>query len=396
MSILIYNAQIVTPTKVIQNGSILIEEDRIIAIEEGLIQSSVQPTECIDVHGSYVLPGLVDSHSDAIEMELEPRPSSAFPMEVSFYELEKKLVGEGITTIYHSLSLLDEDAKKWVRQNRTVLNTIKEIHGLAQGEFLIRHKIHLRYEITNVTALEDVKELLRNGHIHQLSFMDHTPGQGQFRDIEIHRKLLMEHRHFSETEANEIIEAHRTQQKLDPKLIQDLADLALEHGIPVASHDDDTVEKLEVVKDWHAVICEFPIELAVAKKAKEMGLSVVMGAPNVMLGKSHSNNLSAMEAIHENVVDILCSDYYPSSLLHAAFKLYSTGLPLQQAVNLVSLHPAKALHIEGHVGSLEIGKKADLLIVRTDAHRPILQSVYVNGKVVCQLNYQIPARVPIT
>ncbi|MBD1379474.1 amidohydrolase family protein [Metabacillus arenae] len=87
---------------------------------------------------SWLLPGLVDSHSDAIEMEMEPRPSSTFPIEVSFYELEKKLIGKGITTIYHSLSLLEENAKKYVRRNRTVLSTIEAINHLSLGQHLIR------------------------------------------------------------------------------------------------------------------------------------------------------------------------------------------------------------------------------------------------------------------
>jgi alpha-D-ribose 1-methylphosphonate 5-triphosphate diphosphatase len=223
--------------------------------------------------------------------------------------------------------------------------------------------------------------------------MDHTPGQGQFRDIEIHKKLLIDHRRFSEEEAMEIIEQSLKQTKLDDHLLKELADLAREHRIPIASHDDDTLEKLELVKDWNATISEFPIELHVAQKAKEMGLYVVMGAPNALLGKSHSNNLSAMEALEHNVVDILCSDYYPSSLLHAAFKLHAKGLPIYEAINMVSLNPAKALYIDHEVGSIEVGKKADLLIVDEEQSRPVLKTVLVNGNVVCQMNYQLPLSV---
>lgn len=387
----IYSANIVTPEKVIYNGTVFIEDDKITQILEGL-PPEIQP-EDMDANGSWVLPGLVDSHSDAIEMELEPRPSSTFPLEVSFYELEKKLVGEGITTIYHSLSLLEENAKKFIRKNSTVLSVVEGINRLAQGAFLIRHRTHLRYEITNISAVEEVKELIMNHKIDQLSFMDHTPGQGQFRDIEIHKKLLIDHRRFSEEEAMEIIEESLKQAKLEDHILKELADLAREHQIPIASHDDDTIEKLDLVKEWNATISEFPIELHVAKKAKEMGLYVVMGAPNALLGKSHSNNLSAMEALEHNVVDILCSDYYPSSLLHAAFKLHAEGMPINEAINMVSLNPAKALYIDHEVGSIKVGKKADLLIVGEDQSRPVLKMVLVNGKVVCQMNYQLPLSV---
>ncbi|MFC0271052.1 alpha-D-ribose 1-methylphosphonate 5-triphosphate diphosphatase [Metabacillus herbersteinensis] len=389
----IYHANIVTPDRIINNGTIIIEDDRIVGIEEGL-PTSIELDD-IDAEGKWVLPGLVDSHSDAIEIELEPRPSSKFPIEVSFFELEKKLVGEGITTIYHSLSLMEENAKKWIRQNQTVINVIEDIKRLSQHQHLIRHKTHLRYEITNTSAVPEVRRLIETNKIDQLSFMDHTPGQGQFRDIEIQKKLLIEHRHYSEEEALEIIEESLKQQKLEPSVLKNLAELATLHDIPIASHDDDTIEKLLLVKELNASISEFPIELVVAKKAKEMGLYVVMGAPNVLLGKSHSNNLSAMEAIENGAVDIFCSDYYPSSMLHAAFKLYHHGHSIYEAINMVSLNPAKALRIDHEVGSIEVGKKADLLIVSEDQMRPVLHTVFMNGNIVCQMNYQSPVAASV-
>lgn len=389
----IYQATIVTPDKIIENGTIEIKEGEIVSITEGLPERI--NTEDINAEKKWVLPGLVDSHSDAIELELEPRPNSIFPIEVSFYELEKKLVGEGITTIYHSMSLMEENAKKWTRKNEIVLQMIAAIKRLSHGTHLIRHKTHLRYEITNAVAVNSVKKLMKNGNIDQLSFMDHTPGQGQFRDIEVHKRFLIDHRHLTDEEANRTIEESMLFAKLDPKTLQELARLAESLNIPLASHDDDTIEKLEVVKSWNASISEFPIELEVAKKAKEEGLFVVMGAPNVLLGKSHSNNVSALEAIRHGTVDILCSDYYPSSLLHAVFKLYHTEMPIYQAVNMVSYHPAKALKIDHEVGSIEVGKKADLLIVSEEKKRPVLQTVIVGGKVVCQMNYQTPVAAGI-
>lgn len=385
----IYNANIVTPSKVIENGSIVIDGETIIAIEE----HSNHEIEGINANGSWVLPGLVDSHSDAIEMEMEPRPSSAFPIEVSFYELEKKLVGEGITTIYHSMSLYEENAQKWIRRNDTVLNAIKDIKRLAQGQHLIRHKTHLRYEITNVSAVTAVQQLIEQKQIDQLSFMDHTPGQGQFRDMEVHKKLLIEHRRYTEEQANELINESKQLAKIEPAVLQQLAALATQYGIALASHDDDTVEKLVLVKSWNASISEFPIELEVARKAKELGLYVVMGAPNVLLGKSHSNNLSAMEAIEAGLVDILCSDYYPSSLLHTVFKLYHLGMPINQAVNMVSLNPARALNIDYEVGSIEVGKKADLLVISEMEQRPVLEKVLLNGQIVCEMKYHTPLLV---
>ncbi|MBD8067901.1 alpha-D-ribose 1-methylphosphonate 5-triphosphate diphosphatase [Bacillus sp. PS06] len=381
----IYRANIVTPTEVIKNGTVEIDGDRIVGIKEG-IPDKIEKHD-IDAGGNWLLPGLVDSHSDAIEIELEPRPSSKFPIEVSFYELEKKLVGEGITTIYHSLSLYEENAKKWIRQNQTVIQIIEDIKRLAIKQHLIRHKTHLRFEITNKSGVPDVERLIKTNKIDQLSFMDHTSGQGQYRDIDMHKNFLMEHRHYSEEEALQIIEESKSMEKLDRKTLQEIANLATQYDIPIASHDDDTIEKLSMLKEWNASISEFPIEFEVAKKAKEMGLYVVMGAPNALLGKSHSNNLSAMEAILSGLVDIFCSDYYPSSMLHAPFKLANTYLPINEAINMVSLNPAKALKLDHEVGSIEIGKKADLLIVSEDGVRPVLHTVLVDGHIVCQMNY---------
>lgn len=224
--------------------------------------------------------------------------------------------------------------------------------------------------------------------------MDHSPGQGQYRDIEQHKTFLREHRHFSEEEISEVIERGKTQEKLNPFVLQDIAAAAAKQGIPLASHDDDSFEKLEDVASWNAQISEFPITLEVAKRAKEKGMYVVAGAPNVMLGKSHNNNLSAMEAIKEGAVDILCSDYSPPSMLHSVFKLFHHGISMEEAVRMVTLNPAKALGIASELGSIEAGKLADLLIVGEEQKRPFLQSVFVNGREACRMNYQIRNTVP--
>lgn len=135
------------------------------------------------------------------------------------------------------------------------------------------------------------------------------------------------------------------------------------NGIPVASHDDDEATKIDLLKEWKVQISEFPITLDVAKYAKEQGMYTVMGAPNILLGGSHSGNLSAEVAINHDAVDILCSDYYPSSILHSIFYMYKKGKAIEDMVRLASLNPAKALNIADKTGSIEEGKMADILIV---------------------------------
>ncbi|MFT8708346.1 MAG: alpha-D-ribose 1-methylphosphonate 5-triphosphate diphosphatase [Sporolactobacillus sp.] len=383
----LYHAKIVLPDQVIDNGYVSIEGDIIREIGQGNPQHIT--SDDINAEGNWLIPGLIDSHSDAIEIEIEPRPTSRFPVELSFAELEKKLVGEGITTIFHAVSLLKRNTVRWARENDTAYDLIEDIHRLASEQHMIRHKTHLRYEITNVDAAEKVSRLIADGKIDQFSLTDHTPGQGQYRDLEVQMRLLVDHRHYSKEEALKIVNDTQHQAKLDPQSIVHLAHLAEECGIPVASHDDDTIDKLNLIREWKASISEFPITLDVARYAKQMGLYVVMGAPNLLLGRSHSKNLSARTAVSEGLVDMLCSDYYPSSLLHAAFQLhYELGLSVPYAINMVTLNPAKALKLDHELGSIETGKKADLLLVAANPkNKPLLRSVFVDGKQVCHLSY---------
>lgn len=168
------------------------------------------------------------------------------------------------------------------------------------------------------------------------------------------------------------------------------ADMAAQAGIPIASHDDDSIEKLDyVTQKLHARICEFPVELAVAKEAHRRGMQVVVGATNVLMGRSHSNNLSALEAIQNGCADILVSDYFPAAILHAVFQLHERGvLTLPDAVNMATYNPAKAVGLSGRLGSIEPGKYADLLLVSKKGAVPVILSVFINGEEVTKIHYR--------
>lgn len=382
----ICGGRIVTPYGTMEQGTLVIENGTIIEVSR---TASLPGPHDIDASGMLVLPGIIDTHSDAIEHEMQPRPSSLFPVEMSFYELERKLAAQGVTTIYHSLSMWDDHSAKEVRRNQSVKSMIRTIRRLAANDHLIRHKVHLRFEIVNLNAVAHIVEMLENGELDQLSFMDHTPGQGQYRNLEVQKRFVMERQKLTEEETLQVLEARKQQPKVSREDLQLVADLAGTRCVPLASHDDDSIEKLELVRSWRASISEFPITMDVAKEAKRCGLHVVMGAPNVMLGRSHSNNLSALDAIQEGVVDILCSDYYPPSLLQAVFLLNRQGYDLSYAMNLVSLNPAKALGLDNRLGSLEAGKTADVLLARAQNDRPVIEKVLVEGQTVCQMDYRM-------
>ncbi|AXF55905.1 alpha-D-ribose 1-methylphosphonate 5-triphosphate diphosphatase [Salicibibacter kimchii] len=383
----IINGNIVTPNEVIIGGSIEMENG---IITDVLPHSRVRSlaSDDIDAHANWIIPGIIDTHSDAIEKEIQPRPSSLFSAKQAFMELEKKLVLQGITTMYHSLSLREHKSGKQ-RSNETVVQLLEDINEMKQHPRLINHKTHIRFEITNVKAIPIVREWLESRKMDQLSFTDHTPGQGQYRNREELKSYLMGTQQMTEQEAFQWMDMYLELEKIDQQHLREIADIALRQNIPLASHDDDTLEKIEAAKKWHASISEFPITLDIAQAAKEAGLYVVLGAPNIILGGSHNNNLSALEALKSGAVDVLCSDYYPPAMLQAAFYLYKQGfLSIPESINLISYNPAKALGITENVGALQPGLDADILIVNDNNAYPAVERTILKGSTVGQLTYQ--------
>jgi len=385
----IYGGRVITPHGVLNKGTVVIEGGHIVEV-------SPRTMGCrsgdIDASGLWVMPGLIDTHSDAIEIELQPRPNSIMPFEVSFFELEKKLVVQGITTMYHCLSF-SEIPGNTLRANQTVVANVARVHDYARSEHaLINHRIHVRYEIRNMPGAEFVKELIKDGRVHQLSFMDHTPGQGQFKDVERLLEYMIKRRNLSPEEAQTYVTKRMTDQKADVDTLTELALLARGRGIALATHDDDRIERLDLLESWGGRICEFPVRLDVAQEAKRRGLFVVVGATNLLLGRSHSGNMSAIDAVEAGCVDILCSDYYPPALLRGVFLLHEKGYPIEWCVNLVTANPARALGIDEEVGSLEAGKRADVAMVGQANGLPVLEQVLVAGRPVCRLDYMLPDR----
>lgn len=387
MKVCIYNGKIVTPNEVIK-GNLYIENGKIKKIEGGESNREEGYLE-IDAKGNWIMPGIIDCHSDAVELDLQPRPTSIFGIDIAFNELEKKLISSGITTIYHSLSIAknmfnEDKAPKYYRTPKGVEELSNWIYKNRE-QALINHKLHIRYEIDNVGGGEQVKRLMSENKIDELSIMDHTPGQGQFRNLEKYTKVVAAYRDCSEDEAKEYIKESMEREKMSAQEIGEMIECAQKNGIPVASHDDDEATKIDLLKEWKVQISEFPITLDVAKYAKEQGMYTVMGAPNILLGGSHSGNLSAEVAINHDAVDILCSDYYPSSILHSIFYMYKKGKAIEDMVRLASLNPAKALNIADKTGSIEEGKMADILIVEEKNNLPMIKNVFSSGRMVMSI-----------
>ncbi|ODA42411.1 alpha-D-ribose 1-methylphosphonate 5-triphosphate diphosphatase [Desulfosporosinus sp. BG] len=384
----IHNAQIILPEKIVK-GHIMIDGQRISEVAESIFPKVKGNPDLtvIDAEGCYVMPGMIDLHSDAIEKEIQPRPNTLFPIDMAFYELEKKLAVCGITTMYHSLSLSDE----WgVRNKDMVVGVINSINRLKRTRSMINHKIHLRYELTFLAGINILESLIKDKSIDFMSYMDHTPGQGQFKDAEALKSFTMQSYGKKAQEVEEFMDKTIEQQAMiDWFKLRSLAKLAKTIGIRLASHDDDTREKIETLLECEGVLSEFPINIETALYAKSRDIYVCVGAPNIIRGKSHSNNMRAIDAILNNAADIMCSDYLPSAMLPAIFKLTKEGIKLTEAVKMVTLNPAKALGIDNEVGTIEVGKCADLIFVAMHQDYPIIRKTMVGGNIISQSEFLV-------
>lgn len=376
MHTVIKHATVVTPNGILPDAAVAFEDGVIVRIDERSNGKEAQ----IDAGGRYLLPGFIDMHSDAIEKEIEPRPGAVFPLDVAIYELDKRLASCGVTTMYHSISFAENEVG--LRSNKTAATIAARLRALAPV-LTVQTKVHARYEVTDIGALPYLKELVEQEGIDLLSVMDHTPGQGQFKEIMSFKNYYGRVYRKSDEELERIIATKMlAKERIGEESLQAVIGMCKRHDIPLASHDDDTAEKVRWLSDLGITISEFPVTLEAARAASGSGLSVCLGAPNILRGNSQSRNLSARDAIAQGWCDIICSDYSPMSMLHAVFALAECGmLPLHEAVNMVSTNPARALGIAAETGALEVGKSADMVLVAKDCVPRVLRT-WVAGREV--------------
>ena len=376
-SFTVENASIVTPSGVLHGASLKVDDGFISTIREGAINSHGKR---VDAKSGYLLPGFIDLHSDAIEKEIEPRPNSYFPVNVAIYELDKKLAAAGVTTIFHALSFAEGEIG--IRSNDMAAKIITEIARLSP-KCAVKTMVHARFEITNAGAVPYLEELLTAGKIHLLSLMDHTPGQGQFREIAAFKNYYGRVYKKSDDELNKIIGRKMTAKERSKSDIEHLIELCKSFRVPLASHDDDSEEKIRWLDEMQIMISEFPVTMDALRAAQAHDIRVCLGSPNVLRGNSQAKNLSARDAIVAGFGDILCSDYSPMTMLHAVFALQELGiLPLHRAVNMANINPATAVGLSGQTGSLEENKVADITVVDMSHEVPKIVKTFVAGREV--------------
>lgn len=377
-NLIIENTRIVTPEDVLEDAALKIVDGRIAEISVG---SCLPGENRHDAAGQYLLPGFIDLHCDAIEKSIEPRPGSFFPVDVALTELDKNLASCGVTTMYHSLCFAEKEIG--VRSNRMASSVLRQVNSMSSS-FRVRTKVHSRFEITDNGAVPILEGLLVDNQIDLFSFMDHSPGQGQFKCVNSFKDYYGPVYKKTDAEMDEII-AHkiRARETSAQTNISHLVGLCREKKVPIASHDDDSPERIDWLKKQGISLSEFPINMETARAATAMGVQTLLGAPNVFRGQSQGKNLSARDAIAAGYGDILCSDYAPLTFVHAVFLLADLALKsLPEAVRMTSLNPATAVGIAAETGSIEIGKAADLILVGNGSNFPRIQRTYVNGREV--------------
>lgn len=352
--------RVVLEDRIIERGSVRIEGGRIAEITE-------TPVVGAELHGDglLLLPGFVDMHGDMVEREVEPRPNVPMPLELGLRDLDRRLAVAGITTAYAAVSFSPSSTYGHLRSYEHTSAIIRGLKAMGP-QLLVDHRVHARFEITFPKALSIIETLIAEGAVDLISLTDHTPGQGQYRDIERHVEKMVREKGVSRDEAAQSV-AKRIEERSQPaeimaQTLNAISATCRKHDVALASHDDDTPAKVALMRDLGAAISEFPVTIEAAREARAMGLATAMGAPNALRGQSYSGNLSAREAHAEGVLDILASDYHPSAILPAVLELAKAdpaGLP--GATRLATFNPAHALGLSDR-GEIAVGKQADFVI----------------------------------
>ncbi|NWA05418.1 alpha-D-ribose 1-methylphosphonate 5-triphosphate diphosphatase [Pseudomonas gingeri] len=358
-------------------GTLVLRDGLIAEIGEGCSQLP----QAQDLQGDYLLPGLIELHTDNLEKHMTPRPGVDWPSVSAVLSHDAQIIAAGITTVFDALSIGDVNPKgKRMQQLPGMLDAIATASaaGLTRAE----HRLHLRCEVCHPQTLNVFRDLVENPLVQLVSVMDHSPGQRQFALESKYREYYMGKYHLSDEQMDEFIvlqiaNSAQYSNRYRGAIVED----CLARGLSVASHDDATLAHVEESAAFGMSIAEFPTTMEAANACHRLGMAVLMGAPNVVRGGSHSGNVAAAALAKDGLLDILSSDYYPASLLQAAFLLAAqdNDCDLPRTVAMVSRAPARAAGLDDR-GEIRVGLRADLIHARNQGGLPVIQQVWRQAK----------------
>lgn len=374
MSELVFsNARIVLADDVVL-GSVRVKDGQIASIDSGPMRSGE------DLGGDFLIPGLVELHTDHLENHYRPRPGVFWNPMAALHAHDAQIAGSGITTVFDAVRIgSDVDLPDMLEHSERLVHAVRA--GQAGGWLRAEHFIHLRCELPSHDVVAHFDALADHPSTRLASVMDHTPGQRQFRSLEDYKRFYEKQMGRSPEELQAYLDArleeHRRYSAANRKAI---VARARAQGLALASHDDATLAHVEEAEADGVAIAEFPTTLEAAAAAHDAGLAILMGAPNVVRGRSHSGNISATDLVAAGLLDILSSDYVPFALLQAAFLLPERveGLDLSAALATVTRNPARAAGLEDR-GEIAPGKRADLVRVAAGMDLPVVRGVWREG-----------------
>ncbi|MEM6463916.1 MAG: alpha-D-ribose 1-methylphosphonate 5-triphosphate diphosphatase [Pseudomonadota bacterium] len=372
---------------ILKNAKIVLADDLVsgtVRVRDGLIDdiggaTAVPAAE--DMGGDYVIPGLVELHTDHLEGHYAPRPKVRWNPFAAVLAHDAQICASGITTVFDALRVgMDDDADLSTSDMRQLADAIDD--GCRNNRLRADHFLHLRCEVSAHDCLDGFLAFDGESRVKLASLMDHAPGQRQFRNIEAYStyyqgKLKM---------PDDVFEAFCKKRIADSEANSDrnraaISEACKERGIVLASHDDATLDHVEDAVEKGIEVAEFPTTFEAAQASKEAGLAVLMGAPNVVRGGSHSGNIAAVELAEHGLLDILSSDYIPFSLIQSAFLIgdHVDTISLPEAIAMVSKNPAASCGLHDR-GEIAIGKRGDLVRVCDDHHVPVVRAVWREGR----------------
>lgn len=366
------NARIVLDDEILK-GSVVVRDGRIADVSEGYSALGE------DFDGDYLMPGLIELHTDHLESHYSPRPGVRWGKLAAIQAHDAQIAASGITTVFDCLRMgSDEDGGFEKGEMREMADALAA--ATRENRLKAEHLIHLRCEVSAADVIDHFETFEHDPQVRLVSMMDHAPGQRQFQTMDQYTLYYKTKRGMSDEQFAAFVERRKQASDRHATKHRDIiAGFCKAHGITAASHDDATLEHVEEAIAYGVRLAEFPTSHAAARASHQAGMSVLMGAPNIVRGKSHSGNITAKDLADHGILDVLSSDYVPFSLVCAPFVLADAGMPLEKAIAMVTSTPARTVGLDDR-GRLAPGLRADIARIDRKQGVPVVRSVWREGQ----------------